>query len=212
MIYAGVDPSFTKTGVCLLDTELKKIKFIAICPEGKNIDYKHTLDRSAFVAVSIIRHLDLNKDSIVILEEPLLSSIKASSLGILSGVVAWSLSFIPSIKALYSIKPTYVAGLNRQLAKRLGLTKKAASQYVASKVLEFLVETKGYDIELYTSIINKDGQPKKRSLSHDEAEAFLLLTALLQNKDFFTIDDMNKLASINIAFKKQISITKIKGE
>ena len=138
--------------------------------------------------------------------------MKASSLGILSGVVAWSLSFIPSIKTLYSIKPTYVASLNRQLAKRLDLSKKAASQHVASKVLEYLIDSKGYDVELYTDIITKSGQPKKRSLSHDEAEAFLLLTALLQSKEIFTKEDMSKLADININFKKKINIVKLKGE
>lgn len=212
MIYVGIDPSFTKTGVCYLDTDSKKIKFVAVCPNGKNIDYKHTLDRSAFVAVSIIRHLDLNKDSIIILEEPLLSSMKASSLGILSGVVAWSLSFIPSVKTLFSIKPTYISRLNRPIAKKLSLTKKAASQHVASKVLEYLVASKGYEIELYTTIINKDGSLRKRNLSHDEAEAFLLLIALLQNRGFFNKEDMSKLADINSNFKKPVSIVKIKGE
>lgn len=211
MIYLGIDPSFTKTGVCILDTENKSIKFVAVSPPGTNGDYKATLDRSAYIALNAIRHLDLHKDTRVIIEEPLVTSMMASRLGILSGVVVWSLAFMPNIEKMYSVIPNYVSNLNRNLSKKLGLSKKKTSQHVATKVLEYLEKEKGYEVEIYNDKTNKDGTMRSRVLSHDEAESFLILLTLLRYDGILDRQDINAMISINPKFKLVQEIKQFKG-
>ena len=212
MIYLGIDPSFTKTGVCILDTETKHIKFVAISPPGTNVNYKATLDRSAHVALNTIRHLDMKKDVRVVIEEPLVVSMMASRLGILSAIVVWSLAFIPSIKKMYSVVPNYVSNLNRKLAKELGLNKKKASQYTAAKALEYFEKEFGYTFEIHNDKVNKDGSMKSRVLSHDEAESFLILITLLRYDGLLNESHILQLCKINKKFKRIQEIHQFKGE
>lgn len=212
MIYIGVDPSFTNTGVCYLDIDKKEIKFVAISPNGKNDHYVDILNRSANVALNIIRHSDLSKDVSVVIEEPLMVSQRASSLGMLSGIITWTMAFMPSIKEIYSLNPRHISGMNNHLKKRLGMTAKGVSRYLAAEILEYLVNEYNYSIDIYNDKTNKDGSMRKRVLSHDEAEAFLLLIALLIEKGFFNSKDMSKLASLNKKLKRKPNITLIKGE
>jgi hypothetical protein len=212
MQYVGIDPSFTKTGVCYLDLDNKTIKFVGVSPEGRNDHYVDILNRSAFVAMSIIRHFDLHNDVEVIIEEPLMGSYKASSLGMLSGITVWSLAFISNVKNIYSINPKHISSVNKHLRKKLGMSKKAVSKHVASEILEYFIATLGYDVELYTTIINKDGSKRKRALSHDEAEAFLLLITLLIDKDIFTKQELAMITNTNRKMLKKAKITHLKGE
>lgn len=211
MVYVGIDPSFTKTGVCILDTDLKQIKFAAISPPGTNSTYKLTLDRSAYVSLNVIRHFELRKQHAIIIEEPLLSSLKASSMGVLSGVLAWSLAFMPSIGNMYSITPQYISWLNGPIAKKERISKKNASRIVGHKVLDYLVEEKGYSVIVYNDKLDKDGEMKKRVISHDECEALLLLTALLRKEGFMSKEDMDQLYKININFRKTPKAYMFKG-
>lgn len=206
MLFVGIDPSFSKTGVCYLDTEDKTIKFVAISPPGNNEDYKQALDRSAYIALNIIKHLGLKKQCNIIFEEPLLSSQKASRLGILSGVLAWSLAFTPTVKKLSTISPAFVARFNKPVAKAKGLDKKDASRFVAHEVINYLANKLNYEIEIYNDKINKDGSMKHRMLSHDEAEAFIMMLALMSNSGFFSKDELKDLILINQSFAKKHNI------
>ena len=212
MLYLGIDPSFTNTGVCILDTESKHIKFLAVKPPGTNENYKATLDRSAYVALNILQHIDVKKESKVIIEEPLVTSMMASRLGILSAIVVWSLAFMPTIKKMYSVIPNYVSNLNKNIAKRLGMNKKKTSQHVAHQVLDYFEKEKGYTVEIYNDIINKDGSVRKRVLSHDEAESLLILITLLRYDGFLNQNDMKELIKINPKFRKVQKIDQFKGK
>lgn len=211
MIYIGVDPSFTKTGVCYLNTRTKEIVFNAISPPGTNDTYKDTLDRSGLVAIGVLKNIDMMRDAVAIIEEPLVSSIKASSLGILSGIVAWSLAFMPSIKRVYSVSPTYISSMNRKIAKSNSLNKKQASLYIVSALLE-LFSDYGYRIRILNDKYNKDGTMKARKLSHDEAEAFMLTLLLMLETNALEDEIRSKLSSINKEYAKKQTITKLKGE
>jgi len=212
MVYVGIDPSFTKTGVCILDTELKQIKFVSISPPETNATYKLTLDRSAYISLNIIKHLDIKKQHAIILEEPLITSLKASSMGILSGVLAWSLIHMSNIDNMYSITPQYVSWLNSPIKKRNGISKKNASRLVGRAVLNFFIEELEYSVEIYNSKLIKTGKMKKRVISHDEYEALLLLTALLRHEGFMSKEDMNHLYKINTNFRKIPKAYMFKGD
>jgi Holliday junction resolvasome RuvABC endonuclease subunit len=209
MIYLGIDPSFTKTGAVLLDDELKTIKFLAISPPGSNTDYASMLNRSAHISIGIIRQLDLHREVISVIEEPLLTSQRASVLGVLSASLSWALAYIPCVREMYSINPSYVSSLNRPIMKEQGLNKKQASQYVVERILEHFTNVKGYSIEIYNEKTNKDGTMKARILSHDEAESFLLLLTLLMHKGVVNDLDMRFLGSLNRKFFRDTKLNKI---
>ena len=211
MIYLGIDPSFSNTGACLLDTELKTIKFLAVKPPGTNDNYKSMINRSGHVAINIIRHLNMHKEVRTVMEEPLLTSQKASTLGVLSASLTWALAFIPSVKEMYSVHPSYVYSLMRPVAKQTGLGKKQTSKYAAELILEYFKLKKGYSIEIYNDKTTKDGSMKKRQLSPDEAEAFLILTTLLRLQGIINEElDMRFLGSISRKFFKATSLKQFK--
>ncbi len=210
MIYLGIDPSFTKTGAVILDTEQKTIMFIVVSPPGSNTNYKMMINRSAYISIGIVKHLCLNKDIKLVLEEPLVRSLKASSLGILSATLSWTFVSIPSVKEMYSINPSYVSSLNSALAKKMNLSKKQASKYVAGEVVEHFIKNKGYKVVVYNDKVNRDGTMKKRVLSHDEAEAFILLLALLKKDGLLSIEDLEMMYTTNPKFAREVSLNKFK--
>jgi hypothetical protein len=210
MLYVGIDPSFTKTGTCYLDTDKKTILFNAISPDGKNEDYIKTIERASYVSLEIIKRLSIRGQVKVILEEPLAMSMKASRLGILSGLLGLSLLLVPSIERIYTISPSYIARLNNPIAKRKGLSKKVASQYVVEKILSYMQESMGYEIIIHNDKLNKDGSQKKRKLSHDEAESFILLLRMLDEENFIDKDFKKELVSINRNFNKEQKLNLLK--
>lgn len=210
MIYFGVDPSFTKTGVCYIDVEQKKIVFNAISPPGTNESYQKALQRSGHIALALVQELDLAKPSYGIIEEPLMSTFKASRLGILSGIVVWTLAFMPSIKKIYSLTPSYISRTNKEVIKSQGINKKQASIHVVLGMLEVLKE-EGYEIKIINDKYNKDGSEKVRRLSHDEAEAFILTFTLLQKLRALEPELIEKLIQINIGLRLKANLTLLKG-
>jgi Holliday junction resolvasome RuvABC endonuclease subunit len=210
MVYFGVDPSFTKTGVCYIDVEQKIIVFNAISPPGTNDSYQKALQRSGHIALNLIQDLDLAKPSYAIIEEPLMSTFKASRLGILSGIVVWTLAFMPSVKKIYSLTPTYISRTNKEVIKREGINKKQASIHVVLGMLQVL-QDEGYTIKIKNDKYNKDGSQKVRKLSHDEAEAFILTFTLLQKLKALEPELIEKLLQINSGLRLKASLMLLKG-
>jgi hypothetical protein len=211
MVYLGIDPSFSKTGVCYFDDEEKTILFKAISPDGTNDSYKKALDRSGYIALHILNSINMKKEVYAIIEEPLMSTFKASRLGILSGVLVWSLAFMPSIKKIYSLTPTYISRTNKDIIKKLTINKKQASIHVVSAILEFL-QTEGYQVTIINDKVNKDGSMKARRLSHDEAESFILTLTLLIKRKVFNDEIINKIYEINPGLTLKANIILLKGE
>jgi len=208
MLLCAIDPSFTKTGITVLDLSNKQIDFYTISPVGTNDNFLLTLNRASFIADKIEELI--TSDTIVITEEPLFSSIKASSLGILAGILYSKLNSTEKIKELYSIKPSYVAHLNTPIAKKFKLNKKQASLYVVNSIIDKLREV-GFTININNpDKLKKDGTEKVRKLSHDEAESFLILLVLLRYKGLINSDIDEFLFAINERFKNKQNIEKLK--
>jgi Holliday junction resolvasome RuvABC endonuclease subunit len=211
MLYVGIDPSFSKTGVCYFDQEAKTITFNAISPDGTNDSYKAALDRSGQIVLEVLRQLSTHENATCIIEEPLMSSFKASRLGILSGVVVWSLAFMPNIKYIWSVTPTYIARTNANIVKGQGINKKQASLFVALSILDYLGQ-EGYKIDILNNKYNKDGSMKARKLSHDEAEALILTLLLMLETGVLEDKIIAKMYEVNKNFLKRQTITLLKGE
>jgi len=210
MIYLGIDPSFTKTGAVYIDTEERTIKFVCVSPPGSNVNYKMMINRSAFISIELIEHLCLNKDTKLVIEEPLVRSLKASTLGILSATTAWAFVSIASVKEMYSINPSYVNSLHTVLAKQLNLGKKQTSKYVAGEIVKYFEESKGYKVIVHNDKKLRDGTMKKRVLSHDEAEAFILALTLMRLDNSLSTEDLGAIYTINPKFARVVSLNRFK--
>lgn len=210
MVYVGIDPSYTKTGLCIVDTYKKEIIFNAISPGGKNNHYIDSVNRSALIALQIIRDTNIYDSIKMVIEEPLRSSMKASGLGVLSGILLWSTAMMPNITNIYSIAPYYVSWLSRYFAKKYDLNKKKASSLLASNVIDYYCNKLNYNVTIKNNKYKKDGTQKSRILSHDEAEAFLLTLALIRHESVTDKELESFLLNLNPNFKKEIEITQIK--
>jgi hypothetical protein len=215
MIIAAVDPSFSRTGIALLDTDNKKLIFNFVSPPGTNTDYASTVARSAIIISGILATVKQYPHVTLIYEEPLLTSMKASGLGVLSGIIAMGMTAIPQVNPIYTVRPSAVSQINSILAsKNKSMTKKQISLQVVRSFIEYL-EQQGFSIEYLTDKKNKDGSFKTRKLTHDEAEAFYILVFMLRHleasKDLYIPQELkDKLYEINPGFRKVIIVNKLK--
>lgn len=210
MKYIALDPSFSKSGLCILDTVDKTILFKPIVPPGKNDTFKDAIGRSTYIALEVLKELDLSSRYKAIIEEPMVSSMKASRLGLLSGVVTTTFLYIPHITHIYTINPIAITSLNSAAPNKAKLNKKQLSSSIALAILEHF-EQLGYTITLWTDKYNKDGSPKKRKLSHDEAESFLMMLLLLKKDKQLPYETWVEIYKINKGFyTKNININKLK--
>lgn len=185
MIYVGIDPSYTKTGVSYVDLENREIYFNAISPEGTNANYNAMVQRALHIVDTILNVPQKFKDraKTIIIEEPLMASkTMSSSLGILSGVVGSKLfkNCEEDNTRMFSLNPSTVSNTNRKLKGYTSRTRKKVSRDIARKYRDVFVKH-GFNYVIHNENLNKDGTMKKRVLSHDEAESFIMLIILLRH-------------------------------
>lgn len=213
MLYVGIDPSYSKTGIVYLDTETKQFIFKAVVPAGSNDSYLASLERSAIIVRTLIRDITyMNKVTSVIMEEPMMTSQMASRLGILSGILVFSLFMIPNIREVHSLNPVVVASMNKYLPYKKEFGKKQLSSKVASLLLDYLVSEEGYSIQVFNEKTKKDGSMKERKMSHDEAEAFLILMRLLMHKNYFESRVCSKLYKIHKGLSKAYQVNELRSD
>lgn len=211
MIYVGIDPSFSKTGMAFLDIENKIITFDSASPPGKNETYKDAIDRASFILSKFASLLERDRSYIVIYEEPLFSSMKASRLGILSGMIAFGLAALSNISEIYTINPSVIASTGRSVGKTIGEeNRKKVSIYIVEQVLEYL-KSIGYSVKINNEKLNKDGSMKERKISHDESEAFMMLLELLKNQKVLDTDVMRSITLRNPGLLKPHKVNYLKG-
>ncbi len=199
MKYMAIDPSFSRTGLCILDTDTKTIFLKPISPPGSNKTFNDTVNRGMYIAEQIIKEISHLHNITMLIEEPMISSIKASSLGVLSGILTTTLTQHPSIKTVYTVNPNTIRQLNSALSDKKGLSKKQIS-FLSAEVLFAIFEQEGYTISLWTNT------PRKRKFCHDEAEAFMLCILLLLKDNVLS----DSLVQNIYAAHKGYSVKKIK--
>lgn len=227
----GLDPSFSNSGLCIIDIEGRGIYFFSIKPPGKNEDYETSLKRSEYIVKEIVGKFYLlnigfnictdDYITVLIYEEPLITSQKASRLGLLSATIYSffastlykELEFIDEAKDFFSevyiIPPNYVSNLCRPIRKKYSLNKKAASRKVAEDILEYLVTEKSFEVYIHNDKLNKDGLMKKRKLTHDECEAFLMALGYIRDRVDRDFIDKGLLDSLSYKFFDKINIKKV---
>lgn len=135
----------------------------------------------------------------------MISSFKASSLGVLSGVLIASIINTELVNEIYTVNPNTIRQLNSAVSNKEKVTKKQLSLKVANEILEYL-QSLGFKVVLEKS------EKRKRKLSHDEAEAFLLLLLLLNHEQYFSKEIWTKIVSIHKGYNKNVKINKLKIE
>jgi len=183
----SLDPSFTRTGVCVIDLLEKKIEFFtAACKIGEK-----QFENVVHAAQSIVNQLKeifkkYNDDYDLISEEPLPMSSMSSALYSLDTLIYHT--FEPHIKVTYN---------PATLRSRIHGHKydKKDSQNLAEKYLKIL-EKSGY------MIISTLGTKKK--VNNDAAEAFLYAHLFLKdlgNSDF-QFDNAEDIATYKLRIKE----------
>lgn len=217
MVYAAIDPSYSRTGLCILHNDT--FTFVPISPEGKNQSYSDEITRARIIATEVYSRLSFckiydlacdkqqDKATVVklLIEEPMISSFKASSLGVLSGVLIASIIDTELVNEIYTVNPNTIRQLNSAVSNKEKVTKKQLSLKVANEILEYL-QSLGFKVVLEKS------EKRKRKLSHDEAEAFLLLLLLLNHEQYFSKEIWTKIVSIHKGYNKNVKINKLKIE
>lgn len=210
MKYIAVDPSYTKTGIAILNEVSNTLSLKVVTPPGKNETFRDAVERSAIIATGVIEELKVYEKAILLIEEPMVTSMMASRLGMLSGIVITTSLLLPNISNIYTVNPVSITSLNSALPYKKEMSKKRLSQRVAGELIEFFTDI-GYAIDIRPLRYNKDGSPRARVVSHDEAEALILLTLLLLEIDFFSKEDKLKIYKINKGFlTKKIQVNKLK--
>lgn len=207
MIYIGIDPSYTKTGVSYIDLADKFILLNAVTPEGTNESYIDMIKRARLISTDIFSKLD--RDNIVIMEEPLIVSQKASSLGILSGVLATELLNNIMIDEVYTLHPNAVSNTNRGQKDYSSKNRKNVSRRVALEYIE-VFKSFGYKVVIYNDKTNKDGSMKKRVLSTDESEAFIMTLMLMRHLNVLDKEIEEQVLIINRGLNSDHTINQLK--
>ncbi len=226
--YIGIDPSFTKTGLAIINIEDKIINFYTLSPKGTNDVYRDFIMRSLYIVDSIHEHtssrlrnelklgtvnIKENNDPIkkvVVYEEPAYSSMRASSLGILSGVIGYSFYVDDNTDTVYTINANVINSMNKSISKRTGLNKKQTSKQIALDIIDIF---KAHDYNIVIDNENKKtrtGKLRVRELSPDEAEAFLMILHYLIK--FNILDDKLKqeILKVNRNLNGTYSINELK--
>ena len=210
MKYLAIDPSFSRTGIAILDTETRSIKLKPVSPVGTNDSYTNTVERSAYIIAEVLKEFKVSDNISVIIEEPMVRSLKASALGILSGVSVTTLLLLPIINEIRTVNPITIKSLNSVLPYKNKLSKKQLSLHVAEELIEFY-KSIGHTVELVPLKYNKNGSPRSRALTHDEAESLILLTVLLLDRGYFKDMETLSIYQINKGFlTKKIIVNKLK--
>ena len=173
MILMGLDPSYTRAGITILNTETKELNFYKL--EGrmnKNYDnvWREALDRCKRLSELVVQY---NVD-IVFSESPFPNADSSPGLYLLDGMLHYTL-YLSKVSKVYVVHPSYLKAIHQ------GKYFKSDSIELG-KQLKTLYEKHGY-------ICNKN------RIVHDEYESFIFLTRLfvLLNIDSKLISDIIKL-------------------
>jgi len=195
----SIDPSYSNTGLCLIDFSNKEITFKRVRPDGTNDSYLETVDRADKIMTEIFELLLTRQPNHIVQEEPLLTSQKSSVLGVLGGIITNNLLKMVDLFSrqnlrpykYITINPRVVSSVCSKTAKKLNLTKKKASTHVGKIFLE-LLENKGFKVDVIQDT------KRKRVISNDEYEALILAIVYLsqEHQDFFTFEEMRTIKGI----------------
>lgn len=211
MIYVGVDPSYSGTGVAYMDLDKKIVLLDTIRPGGTNQTYSDAINRALEIKVNILYREDYTHNyKTIMLEEPLVTSQMSSRLGMLSGVLSSGFLNDPIalVDKVYTINPNAVSGTNRGIRGYTSKTKKKISKEMALKYLEIFKDF-GYEVIIYNKRRNRDGSMTKRVMTQDESEALILVIILLRYLNKLSPEIEQELLELNRGLNAKKTITEL---
>lgn len=185
-ILISLDPSFTRTGICVIDTVNKKIEFYAVsCKIGEK-QFENVVHAAQSIVKQLKEVFEKYSDYILIHESPLPMSSMSSAL--------YSLDTLIYNTFESHIKKTYNPATLRSQIHGHKYDKKD-SQNLADKFIKNL-ERSGY------IIISEFGT--KRKIPHDCCEAFLYSWLYLKDSGHpdFQFDNAEEIAAYKLRMKE----------
>lgn len=184
----SLDPSFTRTGICIIDLENKHIMFYTASNKIGEKQFENVVHAAQSIVIqlqTIIKN-NCNNDYALIHESPLPMSSMSSALYSLDTLIYHT--FEQHIKKTYN-----PATLKSQIHGHK--YEKRDSQNLAEKYIKVLID-KGYSI---TTIYGT-----KRKIPHDCAEAFLYAHLYLHDNEHpdFQFDNSEDIKAFNLRKKE----------
>lgn len=205
-VYIGIDPSYSKTGLTIWNESIKHIDFFYISPEGSNDTYKDKICRALYIYKKIAYYAyEAKQNTYMIIEEPLITSMKSSALSILSGVLSSNLITNNIAKEIYTINPSVVSSVNKNVPGRTKKNRKQISLQVALLIIDYL-STIGYTYTIHNDKTNKDGTMKQRKLTPDEAESFIMTILLLKSLNALSSETESGISKLQRGLNKTYQI------
>lgn len=170
MLLLGVDPSYTRLGYTIIDSDSKVI-FIDNIPGKRGNSYQTVWQNAVRKAYSLINLLkDYNLD-FAITEEPFIGRESSEGLFCLDSILNYSL-MLKGIKEIYNTNPAYLRTLH-------GYTYSKSDSVELAKSLKAVYEKHGYSFN-------------KTRYNDDESESFIFATRLFIRKrvDLTLLNDL----------------------
>lgn len=194
MIIAGLDPSFTSTGVAILDTEKKTIKTKAICfgcPDKSFIGMQNSI-------TAILWELDTLLDEIdfLVMEQPFAGQIFSAGLYGLDSVIYQHFRDViintyhpTTLRKIHGKK--YTKKDSKHLATNIiDILEKEGYSYINNKQ-----ENKNGKVDMYGNKLSRNGG---YAITSDESEAFLyvVVTSIKSGVMFDSLKDIKNMLNV----------------
>lgn len=189
MIIAGLDPSFTSTGVAILDTEKKTIKTKAICfgcPD-KSFD---GMQKSITAIIWELEQL-LEGASVIVMEQPFAGQIFSAGLYGLDSAIYQHFRD----RVVHTYHPTSLRKIHGKKYTKTDskhLTLNVLSLLTDYKYINNLPENKNGKLDMYGNKLSRSGD---YAITSDESEAFLyvVVTAIKLEIDLISVKEIKEL-------------------
>ena len=179
MILLGIDASFSRTGLCHIDVDNKRITIGRIQGKIGDKTFQNIINLSTSHTIQLANFINTNgKPNYVIAEEPFNGGEFSSGLHALDATFMFYLRTCKLVKEIYNLHPSYLTHLHGRGYKG------STSVKLAQKIIQCFIEN-GYT---FNTSLGK--------VCHDEAEAIIFCTRLFIIK---TMDSVfiNRLLEVN---------------
>lgn len=178
MILMGIDPSFTRTGLSIYNTETKELFITKIVNElPKNKSFQNLFNVASSISENILKIIEDYDVDFIISEVPPPQGSFSSGLFGLDMVILYSIRSL--VKEIYTVPPTYLAHIHGKRGY-----KKSDSSELGKRL-----------IPLLTDKVHK-------RYTHDEYESLIFLCRLVYIKGFI----QDELLSIKPNYKNSKEI------
>ena len=191
MIIAGLDPSFTSTGVAILDTEKKTIKTKAVCfgcPDKSFDGMQKSITAILWTLDELLENVD-----VLVMEQPFAGQIFSAGLyGLDSAIYQHFRKLIVHTYHPTSLRKIHGKKYTKTDSKHLALDVISMLKDFEYAYINNLPENKNGKLDMYGNKLSRNGD---YAITSDESEALLyvIVTGMKLGADFNSSSELKEL-------------------